>query len=51
MAVGMLIIPMHSGILNDFTSHFTGPMVSKSLEILQEVKHREEQTFDKYSFY
>ena len=33
---------LHSGTLNNETSHLTGPKVSKNLEILLEVKHRDE---------
>ena len=43
--MGASIVPLHSGTLNDLTSHATGPMVSKTLEILKEVKHREEPSF------
>ena len=43
--MGVSIIPLHSDTLNDVTSHLTGPMVSKGLEILQEVKESEEPSF------
>ena len=40
VTVVISIIPLHSGIPNDLTSHLTGPMFSKGLKILQEVKNR-----------
>ena len=43
------IMPLHSGTLNDLIRHLTGPMVSKSLDMLQEVQHREEPSFNNHS--
>ena len=34
-------MPLHAGTLNDVISIITGPVVSKGLEIMQEVQHRE----------
>ena len=42
-------MPLYSDTLNNLTSHLTGPMVSKSQEILQEVQDREEPSFSNHT--
>ena len=44
-------ITLNSCTLNYLTNHLIGPMVSKGLEILQEVEHREERSFGKLRVY
>ena len=42
---GYFKITLNSGSMNYLSSHFTGPMASNGLEILQEVELREEPSF------
>ena len=42
---GIATMALHSVTLNELISHLSGPMANKSLEILQEVEHREEPSF------
>ena len=50
VTVTISVIPLNF-TPNYLTNHFTGPMVSKVLEILKAVKHRKEPSFGTHTVY